>query len=60
MPGAWQLDRMIAGRLAVKQKTKVMLTLVKIAVAVAIGIAVLNPSFTPKAEDASCKCAADA
>lgn len=38
----------------------IMFTLIKIAVAIAIGIAVVNPSFTPKADDASCKCSADA
>lgn len=39
---------------------KTMLTLLKIAVAAAIGFAVLNPSFTPKADDAKCSCKADA
>jgi hypothetical protein len=47
-------------RLPAQEKTKVMLTLVKIAIAVAIGFAVVNPSFTPKADDASCRCSADA
>jgi hypothetical protein len=37
-----------------------MLTLIKIAVAVAIGFAVVHPSFSPKADDASCNCSADA
>jgi hypothetical protein len=41
-------------------RNQLMLILIKIAVAIAIGFAVVNPSFTPTAKDASCKCAADA
>lgn len=37
-----------------------MLTLLKIGVAALIGFGVLNPSFTPKADDAKCTCKADA
>ena len=60
-PGAWQLGHLeMEGGSRRNKKYKRMLTLVKIAIAVAIGIAVVNPSFTPKADDASCKCAADA
>jgi hypothetical protein len=44
----------------VQGKKPTMLTLIKIAVAVAIGFAVSTPSFTPKADNANCKCSADA
>jgi hypothetical protein len=37
-----------------------MLTVLKIAVAGLIAFAVLNPSFTPRADDAKCSCKADA
>jgi hypothetical protein len=37
-----------------------MLTILKIVAALVIGYAVLNPTFSPKAEDASCSCKADA
>lgn len=51
---------MINKRFERQEKTNVMLTLIKIAVAVAIGFAVSAPSFTPKANNANCKCSADA
>lgn len=41
-------------------KNQTMITLIKIAVALAIGFAVVNPTSTPKAQDASCNCSADA
>jgi hypothetical protein len=36
-----------------------MITLLKIAVAGLIAFAALNPSFTPKADNASCNCSAN-
>jgi hypothetical protein len=41
-------------------KKIVMMTLIKIAVAALITFGVLNPSFTPRGEDAKCSCKADA
>lgn len=49
-----------AGRGCREKNQFIMITLLKIAVAVAIGYAVVNPSFTPTAQDASCNCSADA
>lgn len=37
-----------------------MLHIIKILAVIAIGYAVINPTFSPKAEDASCSCKADA
>lgn len=37
-----------------------MLHIIKILAVIAIGFAALNPTFSPKAEDASCNCKADA
>ena len=37
-----------------------MLTIIKVAIALAIGYVALNPTFSPKAEDASCSCKAEA
>jgi hypothetical protein len=39
-------------------RVKPMMTLLKIAVAALITFGVLNPSFTPKADDANCSCKA--
>jgi len=38
----------------------IMMIVLKIAAAALIGFGLLQPSFSPKAEDASCSCKADA
>lgn len=40
-------------------RNNVMINLIKIVAVLAIGYAVLNPTFTPKAEDAKCSCKAN-
>jgi hypothetical protein len=37
-----------------------MLIIIKIAAAALLAYGVLEPSFTPKAQDAACRCRADA
>jgi len=61
--GAGSMPRSLWARqlpLALFHGDKGMLTILKIAAAAIIGLAVLNPSFGPRAEDASCSCKADA
>jgi hypothetical protein len=48
-----------SGRMRGAKRENAMLTIIKIAVAALITFGVLNPSFTPRAEDAKCSCKAD-